>query len=105
MHSEYDISTYTNNYFTLSDEVYRVLHRNLDEHVRHPSLEHSFLVVQEEFEELKKELYVKESKRDNEKIIQESIDLLATVYRLLLDHNLLPDHMRETANEITVNAQ
>ena len=42
----------------------------------------------EKFEELKKELYKKESERDNDRIYDESIDLLATVFRLVLDNDL-----------------
>lgn len=88
MHTEYDLSSCHDRYCTLVLDTWVRLCECLDKFSRHPSFEHSFMVVQEEFEELKKELYKKESERDTDRIYDESIDLLATVFRLIIDNDL-----------------
>lgn len=88
MHTEYDLSNYHGKYCAVTVDVWERLRECLDKFAKHPSLEHSFMVLQEEFEELKKELYKKESERNNDRIYDEGIDLLATVFRLLLDNDL-----------------
>lgn len=88
MLTEYDLSNYHSRYNCVTVDVLERLDECLKKFAKHPSLEHSFMVLQEEFEELKKELYKKESERDNDRIYDEGIDLLATVFRLLLDNDL-----------------
>lgn len=88
MLTEYDLLNYHSRYRAVTVDVLERLDECLKKFAKHPSLEHSFMVLQEEFEELKKELYKKESERDNDRIYDEGIDLLATVFRLLLDNDL-----------------
>lgn len=52
----------------------------------HPSLEHSFMILQEEVEELKQELYERPEDRSWKRIKEEATQVAAMALRLIKDY-------------------
>lgn len=91
MISEYDLSEITLNLNKISPILKARLLLNISKYTRHPSFEHTFMVLQEEVDELKQELYKKEDARDVQRILDETLDIATVAIRLILDHKLLAE--------------
>lgn len=91
MISEYDLSEITLNLNKISPILKARLLSNISKYTRHPSFEHTFMVLQEEVDELKQELYKKEDARDVQRILDETLDIATVAIRLILDHKLLAE--------------
>lgn len=91
MISEYDLSEITLNLNKISPLLKARLLSNISKYTRHPSFEHTFMVLQEEVDELKQELYKKENARDVQRILDETLDIATVAIRLILDHKLLAE--------------
>lgn len=89
MLSEYDPSEIVLNLNKISPLLKARLLSNISKYTRHPSFEHTFMVLQEEVDELKQELYKKEDARDVKRILDETLDIATVAIRLVLDHKLL----------------
>lgn len=85
---EYELSSLEDNLNSIFAEIKKRLLENITKYTKHPSLEHTFMVLQEEMDELKEELYKKEAARSSKRICDETLDILAVATRLLVDHNL-----------------
>ena len=65
----------------------RQIDKALERHPeKHPSLEHSLTVIEEEFWELKQELFKKKPSR--EELLDEALDVAVTALRMVVDGEL-----------------
>lgn len=60
--------------------------RVLDLYPKHPSLQHSAYVLQEEFNEVMQEMRAKDGLWDYERIYEELLDLIVAAIRMMLEH-------------------
>jgi predicted choloylglycine hydrolase len=64
------------------------LHKAHTLYTTHPSVEHSYAVIKEELDELWDEIKIKEGIRNEQRIIDEALDIAATALRLIHDLHL-----------------
>lgn len=96
MLSEYDDSKLNDNLTHIFIAVDEQIKSNLCKYRKHPTIEHSLAVLLEEVEELKQEVFRKETRRSAGAIYQELKDVAAVAVRAILDLDLQQKFMRET---------
>lgn len=69
----------------VNEQIFKELDYALGKYPKHPSLEHSFAVIMEEFEELKAEVFSSRGTRDLEKVRKEAIQVAAMAVRLIFE--------------------
>lgn len=89
MISEYNLSKLVADLNKISPLLQGRLLSSISKYTKHPSFEHTFMVLQEEVDELKQELYKKEGARDSHRIFDETLDIACVALRLIIDHELL----------------
>lgn len=78
------------------DLVHDTLRYAYSEHPdKHPSLEHSMMVLLEEVDELKQEICKQEKERSNVRIYEEAAHVAACALRLLIDRGITLENIHE----------
>lgn len=94
MISEYDDSKLSDKLTYIFIAVDEQIKSNLCKYRKHPTIEHSLAVLLEEVEELKQEVFRKETRRSAGALYQELKDVAAVAVRAILDLDLQREDYR-----------